>query len=141
MTTRPDQRARSPRGGQSQSIGVPAAARARRLPLGRDVVEGDPGQPVALGLRGALPDALSQADGAADRAATIGLHVADDEDDDRIVGEDVAQIGQDVAQEGQVGLAVMRVVERRIDRPRVEAEEPRAEPVVVAVLHDPQVRR
>ena len=41
----------------------------------------------------------------------------------------------------EVRLAVVGVVERRVDLPRVEAEEPRPQPVVVAVLHDPQVRR
>ena len=48
---------------------------------------------------------------------------------------------EDVAQEGEVRLAVMGVVEGRVDGAGVEPEEPRPQPVVVAVLDDPQVRR
>ena len=33
------------------------------------------------------------------------------------------------------------IVEGRVDRPRVLPEQPRPEPVVVAVLHDAEVRR
>ncbi len=109
--------------------------------LARDVVERDTGQSIALRLGRRFPDALGEADAAADPATPIGLDVADDEDDDRVVGQDRAQSGEDLAQEHEVRLAVMGVVQGSVDRARIEAEEPRPEPVVVAVLDDPEVGR
>ena len=111
------------------------------LRLRRDVVEGDAGQAVALGLGGGLPGPLGEADPALDAPPAVGLDVTDDEDDDGVVGEDRPEAGEHVAQEQEVRLAVVGVVERRVDLAGIEAEEPRPQPVVVAVLDDAQVRR
>ena len=73
--------------------------------------------------------------------APVELDVPDHESDDRVVGQGAAEVGEDLADERQVRLAVVGVVERGVDRRRVLAEEPRPQPVVVAVLHDPQIRR
>ena len=111
------------------------------LANGCDVVERDPGELVALRLGSGDPGPLGQADPAADVPPAVGLDIADDEDHDRVVGEDRPQAGEDVAQEEQVRLAVVGIVEGRVDLPGIEAEEPRAQPVVVAVLDHPQIRR
>src|SRR5438045_4246512 len=76
----------------------------RHLPAGRDIVEGEPRESVALGLRGTLPDPLGEADGAPDGPAAIRLHVADHQDDHRSVGEDPAQIREHLADEDEVRL-------------------------------------
>ena len=109
------------------------------LAAGRDVVECNAGQGVALRCRGRFPDALRQPDAAPDRAAAICLDVPDDEHDDRVVGQDGAHVPQHVPKEGEVWLAMMGVVQAWLDASGVEAE-PRPQPVVVAVLDDPQVR-
>src|SRR6478752_1421231 len=118
-----------------------AAPQLRHLADGRDIVESHAGESIALGLGGVLPDALGEPDAAPDPSTAIGLDVADHQHHHRVVRERRAQTGRDVAQEREVRPAVVGVVERRVDGLRVEAEEPRSEPVVIAVLHDPQVRR
>jgi uncharacterized membrane protein YqjE len=45
--------------------------------------------------------------------------------DHRVVGRGRPEAGEDVAQEREVRLAVVGVVEGRVDLARVEAEEPR----------------
>ena len=117
------------------------APQLRHLAEGGDVVERDARQSIALRLGGLFPGALGEPDAALDAPPAVGLDVADDQDDDRVVGKDRTQAGEDVAQEGEVRLAVVGVVEGRVDLAGVEAEEPRPQPVVVAVLDDPQVGR
>ena len=101
----------------------------------------DARQPIAFRFGGGFPDAGGEVHATADVATAVGLDVADDQDEDGVVGEDRPQPGEDVAHEGEVRLAVMGVVERRVDGAGIEPEEPRPQPVVVAVLHDPEVRR
>ena len=117
------------------------APQLRHLADGRDVVEGDPGQAIALRLGGLLPGPLGEADTALDAPTAVGLDVADDQHDHGVVGKDRTQAGQDIAQEREVRLAVVGVVERRVDLARVEPEEPGPQPVVVAVLDDSQIGR
>ncbi len=108
-------------------LGGPArlvAPQLGHLADGGHVVHRDAGEAVALGLRGGLPGPLGKADAALDATAAVRLDVADDQHDDGVVGQDGAQPGKDVAQEEQVRLAVVGVVERRVDLAGVEAQEP-----------------
>ena len=100
-----------------------------------------PGQDVALRGGGGLPDALREVVPVRQVPPAILHHVADHEHRDAVVGQGRPEVVEHRAQELEVRRAVVGVVERGVDRLRVEAEEPRPEPVVVAVLHDPQVRR
>src|SRR6185436_4646286 len=67
------------------------APQLRHLPIGGHVVEGDPGEAIAQRLSRRLPDPLREPDRAPDGPAPVELDVADDEDDDRVVGQDVSQ--------------------------------------------------
>ena len=109
-----------------RSVFVARPARAPNLHLrGPNVVQGHAGQAVALGGGRGLPDALGEGNRACDRSPPIELHVADHEDDDRVVGKGGSQTGQDVAKEHEIWLAVVGIVEAGIDRPGVEAQQPR----------------
>ena len=112
--------ARSALGGQLQSTSSAAPASARRRPASeaprtrirsvfvarpassphslvilrtcRHVVEGDARQSIALRSPPPFPDPLGQPDATPDRAAAIGLDVANDEHHHRVVGQDRAQV-------------------------------------------------
>src|SRR5829696_2957566 len=101
-----------------------AAPELRHLAVRGDVVQDDSGKPVALRCGSGLPDAFGESDGPGDGPAAVELDVTDDEDDDRIVGQDRAQAGEDVTKEYEVRLSMVGVVERRVDLLRVEAKEP-----------------
>ena len=104
--------------GGAAGLGAPQLG---HLAQGGDVVERDARESIALRLGGLLPGALGQPDAALDPSAAVGLDVTDDEHDHGVVGQDRAEPGEDVAQEGEVRLAVVGVVEGRVDGAGVEA--------------------
>jgi hypothetical protein len=111
------------------------------LAVGRDLVpdeadEAEPGR-----IRGLLPRALRKADPDRGGPAPVHLHIADHHHDDPVVRERGPQVGQHITEEGEVGLPVVRVVEGGVDGLGVEPQQPRSEPVVVAVLEHAQVGR
>ncbi len=106
-----------------------------------DVVERDPRQAVARRRGGGLPDGLGEADPVADPTPAVRLDVADHQDHHGVVGEQRSEPLEDVAHEAQVGGLVVGVIKGRVDRRRVEAQEPGPQPVVVAVLDHAQVGR
>src|SRR6185436_2595463 len=82
--------ARLGRAEHEDSVGLRGAAglvspELRHLPARGDVVERDPGETVAFGLGGGLPDPRGKPDGAPDGPAAIELDIADDQDHDGVV--------------------------------------------------------
>ncbi len=107
--------------------------------MGQDVVQRDAGEEVALWLGGAGPDGLREGGPVGDPASTIKLYIADDQDQDGIVGDGLPEATEHIPHEWQPGIQLVTVVEGGVHGCWVDAQEPHAQPVVVAVLDDAQV--